>query len=228
MSSFCEKNVFDCTSCGARPQRSLKGRPPVVHGYDPRTIGRTETAGLGARGQVCSGELTTMHAKRQNAAAPNTAQRHALALASPANGVAVRPPRAVLPHAQPGYRSIDRRRRAERCPRSFVRFINIAHPEPMYKLWLPVRVQGMHEAHGLSQPSREIRDGERALALSPAGWATLVASHSEFLWPGRRGEATRGVARPPLDRRSAAARPPPPTRREARGSAREWRQPHSP
>ena len=23
-------------------------------GYDPRTIGRTETAGLGARGQVCS------------------------------------------------------------------------------------------------------------------------------------------------------------------------------
>ena len=54
MSSFCEKNVFVCTSCGARPQRSLKGRPPVVPGYDPRTIGRTETAGLGARGQVCS------------------------------------------------------------------------------------------------------------------------------------------------------------------------------
>ena len=55
MSSFCEKNVFVSTSCGARPQRSLKGRPPVVPGYDPRTIGRTETAGLGARGQVCSG-----------------------------------------------------------------------------------------------------------------------------------------------------------------------------
>jgi hypothetical protein len=54
MSSFCEKNVFVSTSCGARPQRPLKGRPPVVPGYDPRTIGRTETAGLGARGQVCS------------------------------------------------------------------------------------------------------------------------------------------------------------------------------
>ena len=68
MSSFCEKNVFVCTSCGARPQRSLKGRPPVVPGYDPRTIGRTETAGLGARGQVCS--ETSSHQIEKTSAFP--------------------------------------------------------------------------------------------------------------------------------------------------------------